>query len=92
MAAEILYSKWLGVCLVKESLDAMLKIGGMGPTIQWLQFVAIAAGHLCPVSIFFMVYFLKYLYFCSKVRVVRFCLNMNVLSVFCLTAMMAIHS
>lgn len=57
MAAEILYSKWLGVCLVKESLDAMLKIGGMGPTIPWLQFVAIAAGHLCPVSIFFVNFF-----------------------------------
>lgn len=52
MAAEALYSKWHGVCLVTEALDAMLKIGGMGSTIPWLQFVAIAAGHICPVSIF----------------------------------------
>lgn len=68
MAAEILYSKWLGVCLVKESLDAMLKIGGMGPTIQWLQFVAIAAGHLCPVSIFLVNFFQSTYTFAQKYK------------------------
>ncbi|XP_054276957.1 uncharacterized protein LOC128995925 isoform X2 [Macrosteles quadrilineatus] len=44
---EVLYEKWMGVCLVKEALDSMLRIGNIQNRVPWLKFIAIASGHLC---------------------------------------------
>lgn len=50
-----LCDRWKGVCLQKEGLHNMLKVGRFqSPEIEWLKFLAIAAGYLCPVS---LVYF-----------------------------------
>lgn len=53
---EVLYEKWMGVCLVKEALDSMLRIGNIQNRVPWLKFVAIASGHLCNVSSFHVGY------------------------------------
>uniref|UniRef100_A0A1B6LL31 RIIa domain-containing protein n=1 Tax=Graphocephala atropunctata TaxID=36148 RepID=A0A1B6LL31_9HEMI len=44
---EVLLEKWLGVCLVQDALESMLRVGSIQDKVPWLKFVAIAAGHLC---------------------------------------------
>uniref|UniRef100_A0A1B6HGB3 RIIa domain-containing protein n=1 Tax=Homalodisca liturata TaxID=320908 RepID=A0A1B6HGB3_9HEMI len=47
VSEEILLEKWLGVCLVQDALESMLRVGSIQDKVPWLKFVAIAAGHLC---------------------------------------------
>jgi hypothetical protein len=47
---EVLCEKWQGICLDENALNEMLKLGGFTENVDWLKFIAIAAGHLTNVS------------------------------------------
>uniref|UniRef100_A0A1B6EH90 RIIa domain-containing protein n=1 Tax=Clastoptera arizonana TaxID=38151 RepID=A0A1B6EH90_9HEMI len=45
---EVLYEKWLGVCLKEEALTTILKLGHFVDDVFWLHFLAIAAAYISP--------------------------------------------
>lgn len=50
VSVEILHDKWQGICLDENTLNELLKLGGFTENVDWLKFIAIAAGHLTNVS------------------------------------------
>jgi hypothetical protein len=50
VSVEVLRDKWQGICLDEDALNEMLKLGGFTENVDWLKFIAIAAGHLTNVS------------------------------------------
>ena len=46
----MLYEKWNGMCLQENALTEMLKVGNFEEDVNWLNFIAVAAGHLTKVS------------------------------------------
>jgi hypothetical protein len=50
VSVEVLRDKWRGICLDENALNEMLKLGGFTENVDWLRFIAIAAGHLTNVS------------------------------------------
>lgn len=49
VSTEVLRDKWQGICLNENALNEMLKLGGFKENVDWMKFVAIAAGHLTNV-------------------------------------------
>jgi hypothetical protein len=50
VSVEVLHDKWQGICLDENTLNELLKLGGFTENVDWLKFIAIAAGHLANVS------------------------------------------
>ncbi|XP_021915188.1 ropporin-1-like protein [Zootermopsis nevadensis] len=46
VSTEVLRDKWQSICLDENALNEMLKVGGFTENVDWLKFIAIAAGHL----------------------------------------------
>lgn len=46
VSVEMLRDKWQGICLDENTLNELLKLGGFTENVDWLKFIAIAAGHL----------------------------------------------